>query len=208
MNVQSKWKIGVLLLACAGAGAADAQVYKWKDAKGVTHFSDTPPPAATAKVELKSFGGGGGSALPFELAEAARNHPVTLYTTDQCEACDQGRAMLRARGIPYAEKTVGTAADQAALKQAGGASQLPLLLVGRQKYTGFEQGAWDGALTAAAYPAQRALPADYRQPPATPAAPRPQPVDAQAKAAAATAAAEQARREQLQEVKPAGDFQF
>lgn len=34
------------LLACA-ALAAQAQsngVYKWKDAKGVTHYSDTPPP--------------------------------------------------------------------------------------------------------------------------------------------------------------------
>ncbi|MEC5162742.1 MULTISPECIES: glutaredoxin family protein [unclassified Janthinobacterium] len=204
MNLRTRWTIGALLLACAGA--ADAQVYKWKDAKGVTHFSDTPPPAATAKVELKSFGGGAAAAaLPFELAEAAKNHPVTLYTTEQCEACDQGRAMLRARGIPFAEKTVGSAADQAALKQAGGASQLPLLLVGRKKYTGFEQGAWDGALSAAAYPAQRMLPAGYRQAPATPAAPRPQPVDTEATAAAA---AEQGRRDQAQEAKPAGDFQF
>ena len=35
------------LLACL-AFAAQAQsngVYKWKDAKGVTHYSDTPPPA-------------------------------------------------------------------------------------------------------------------------------------------------------------------
>ncbi len=31
-------------LACAGAAAQSGGVYKWKDAKGVTHYSDSPPP--------------------------------------------------------------------------------------------------------------------------------------------------------------------
>ena len=34
----------VLLGACSTAFAA-GKVYQWKDAKGVTHFSDSPPPA-------------------------------------------------------------------------------------------------------------------------------------------------------------------
>ena len=34
----------VLAGACASAFAA-GKVYQWKDAKGVTHFSDSPPPA-------------------------------------------------------------------------------------------------------------------------------------------------------------------
>jgi len=35
------------LLACAAmtAHAQSTGVYKWKDARGVTHYSDTPPPA-------------------------------------------------------------------------------------------------------------------------------------------------------------------
>ena len=32
----------VALLACGAAAAGD--VYQWKDAKGVTHYSDAPPP--------------------------------------------------------------------------------------------------------------------------------------------------------------------
>jgi len=32
---------GLLLLASASAGATD--MYKWKDANGVTHYSETPP---------------------------------------------------------------------------------------------------------------------------------------------------------------------
>jgi len=34
--------LGVALLACGIASAGD--VYQWKDAKGVTHYSDAPPP--------------------------------------------------------------------------------------------------------------------------------------------------------------------
>ncbi|MGA0586870.1 DUF4124 domain-containing protein [Dyella sp. KRB-257] len=34
----------LLLLA---AGAADAQAYKWTDARGTVHYSESPPPAGT-----------------------------------------------------------------------------------------------------------------------------------------------------------------
>jgi Domain of unknown function (DUF4124) len=47
----------ILLLAlaffCLGA-AADTFIYKWKDDKGVTHFSESPPPNVNAeKVGIK-----------------------------------------------------------------------------------------------------------------------------------------------------------
>jgi len=40
------------------AFAASAQVYKWVDEKGVSHYSETPPPDGNAaKIELKSSTG-------------------------------------------------------------------------------------------------------------------------------------------------------
>ena len=164
------------LLLCAGT--AGAQVYKWKDDKGVTHYSDQPPPPsapARTKVEVKSFGGGGTVDLPPLLADAARNNPVTLYTTGQCQGCDSGRAMLIARGIPFQEKTVNTPDDQAAFKKAGGANQLPLLKVGRNKMAGYEQAGWQNLLDAAGYPQDKILPQNYQYAAAVPAAPPPPP---------------------------------
>jgi glutaredoxin len=162
--------LGLALLLCAaGAGA---QMYKWTDAKGVVHFSDQPPPGNVRKVEQKSFDGGGAKVeLPYALAEAARNSPVVLYTTTACDACDQGRALLLQRGIPFAEKTVQSNEDQQRLKDAGSDGQLPLLLVGGSKRIGFEAGAWNAVLTDAAYPLQRMLPATYQNPAAVSAAP-------------------------------------
>lgn len=161
--------LGLALLLCA-AGAS-AQMYKWTDAKGVVHFSDQPP-GNDVKVETKSFAGGaGGVALPYELAEAVRNHPVTLYTGADCNACDQGRALLKQRGIPFTEKTVSTTDDQKKLNDAGGGGQLPLLLVGGARRVGFEAGAWNDTLNNASYPAQRMLPSNYQYPAAVSAAP-------------------------------------
>jgi glutaredoxin len=162
--------LGLALLLCAaGAGA---QMFKWTDAKGVVHYSDQPPAGEDIKVETKSFSSGVSDvALPYELARAARNHPVTLFTTTDCNACDLGRAMLKQRGIPFLEKTVTTSADQQKLKDAGGAGQLPLLVVGGVRRIGFEAEAWNDTLSNASYPAQRMLPSNYQYPAAAPAAP-------------------------------------
>jgi len=144
-----------------GMSSASAQIYKWVDKKGVTHYSDTPvssraapvgpPPAVPASV-----------AMPYELALAARNHPVTLYTATACPACDQGRDFLKRRGIAFVEKTVGSDADEARLKEAGSDGRVPLLLVGRTKLLGFQGEDWSAALNAAAYPKRTMLPKAYR----------------------------------------------
>jgi glutaredoxin len=204
MRLLSKFAASVLLLAGAAAGAAAADTYKWKDAKGVLHFSDQPPPPSVAKVEVKSYAGGPQtSGLPFELAEAVRNAPVTLYAATPCVPCDQGRALLQSRGIPYAEKTVGkTQADQAALQQAANTDQVPVLLVGRSRHVGFEAGTWNNALNAAAYPEKSLLPANYVPSSASPAA-APQP-----SAPATPAQAEPVHPEKLPTLKSPSDFQF
>lgn len=199
-------KLKLVLLLLWAAGAAQAQMYKWKDAKGVTHYTDTPPPSGATAAAMKSHGAPSPS-LPYELAEPAKARPVTLYTTAACMACDEARNMLRARGIPFVEKTVNSNDDHAALKRAGSNGQLPLLLVGRSKTVGFEQVAWDTMLTDAGYPLTRVLPAGYQWPAPTPAAPPLKPaVDEQAVARAA--AEEAARSQRKPPVNAPPDFQF
>jgi glutaredoxin len=175
-------------LACTAS--ATAQMYKWKDDKGVVHFSDAPPATARGKAEVRTYAGAdAGPALPYALAQAARANPVVLYTASACAPCDQARSFLQHRGIPYSEKSIKTADDQQKLKEAGSDGQLPLLLVGRSKLVGFAAGAWNEALDAAQYPSQPMLPRGYQFAAATPAAaPGPSP-QAQAQAAAAERAA-------------------
>lgn len=164
--------LGLCLLAFAGL--ASAQVYKWKDAQGTVHYSDTPPPRGQAQVlktDAQPSPASGQAALPYELARAVRAAPVVLYTTARCDGCDQGRALLRARGIPFSERTVNSGEDQQQLERAnGGKSELPLLLVGSRRIAGFQAAAWQEALSSAAYPSRKMLPPGYQFAPPAPAA--------------------------------------
>ncbi|WP_051971792.1 glutaredoxin family protein [Massilia sp. 9096] len=212
--------IGLALLVAAGAAAAQAQVYKWKDAKGQLHYGDTPPPqgAQTLQVAGKPAPAPAGSAMPYELTRAVLQHPVTLYTTAGCGACDQGRSLLRARGVPFTEKTVSTQDDQQAQRRQTGKDELPLLLVGTRQVVGFQAAGWQEALDSASYPRQSMLPSGYRFDPPEPAAPPAAagtpggPVRARIKAPPDAAQAQAAQPRTQGRAKPAGnappDFQF
>jgi hypothetical protein len=57
---------GIALLVGAALSTASAQtVYKWKDAKGVTHYTDTPPPTSEPRGEVRK------SAIPDSPAPQA-----------------------------------------------------------------------------------------------------------------------------------------
>jgi hypothetical protein len=67
----------VAALALVLAAPAFAQVYKWKDAKGVTHYSDAPPAkGATAKGEVKQV-----EVPPAPPVPAAIVKPASAATT-------------------------------------------------------------------------------------------------------------------------------
>jgi len=161
------WRLTAAMLGLALvmiAGAAAAQMYKWKDEHGTTHYGDAPPPRVKSDI-LKTDKPAPTRApvLPYELARAVQAAPVVLYTTARCDGCDQGRALLRTRGIPFSERTVNTDADQQQLQQiSGGNSDLPLLLVGNRKIVGFRAATWQEALSMATYPEQKMLPPSYQ----------------------------------------------
>ena len=154
------------------ATAQAQQVYRIVGADGKVTFSDKPPLAAS-EAKVTSAGGASGrgtamSALPYELRQVASKYPVTLYTGDNCGPCASARAMLTARGIPFAEKAVITVEDAQALQRISGDSALPFATVGGQQLKGYADSEWTQFLNAAGYPATSVLPANYRQPPATP----------------------------------------
>lgn len=164
-----------LMIAASGlACQAQAELYKWTGPDGKIVYSDQPPPASVAAEKKPVAAAATSVALPYELAQAAGNHPVVLYTTSACAPCDAARKLLNERGVPFAEKTVTTADDATRLNKAVGASdQLPVMTVGRATQLGFEPSAWSTALTAAGYPQTSRLPRSYRNPAPEPAAPLP-----------------------------------
>jgi glutaredoxin len=154
------------------AGQAQAQtVYRVVGPDGKVTFSDKPPAASDQATATGAGGkplGGVTAVLPFELRQVASKYPVTLYTSSNCAPCGSGRTLLSSRGIPFAEKTINTAEDAAALQRISGESSLPFLTIGGQQIKGYSDAEWTQFLNAAGYPKSSVLPASYRSPAATP----------------------------------------
>ena len=131
----------VFLLAVASANAA--QLYRWVDGKGNVEWRDTPPPASVPakNVEQRAINPGAATtaAQPYSVQLAAKNFPVTLWTTDCGDVCNKAREHLARRGVPHTIKN--PQADMDAYKAAIGSTEVPVLEVGRNRVKGYPKTA-------------------------------------------------------------------
>lgn len=135
----------------------------------VTYTDRVPGPSDGRITPLGASGNAVGESvdLPFELRQVATRYPVTLYSFADCTPCDSARALLRQRGIPYAEKLVLTEQDATALQRLTGTREGPTLMIGQQPLPGFSAETWNAYLDSAGYPRESRLPAGYQHPAAT-----------------------------------------
>lgn len=154
-----------LMLAAAPA----ATQYKWIAPNGAVTYSDQPPPTGMNGHALSGMPVAPGSeaGVPGALREATTKYPVVLYSTSDCAPCQQARAHLSKRGIPFVERTVTTTSDAESFKKAGFVdNNFPSVSVGRERAVGFEAGEWNRLLDAAGYPKSSVLPPSFKQAPA------------------------------------------
>lgn len=79
------------LLAIATGSLVAGEVYSWKDANGVTHYSQTPPPAGT-RFEVRGIRDSGATQAP----EAAQAAAVAAPEPGQSSHCDVARGNITA----------------------------------------------------------------------------------------------------------------
>ena len=107
-----------LPLLCIMTAAGAGEVYKWKDAKGVTHYGDVPPARANAKLSSVR------ASTPKPVVTA-----VTVTEDPQCVTARSNLALLRGKapvgidtnkdGKPDSAMDATERAKQANLAQAG-----------------------------------------------------------------------------------------
>lgn len=165
---------GLAVLVWLLASPAAFAQYKVVGPDGKITYTDRPP--VGTKAQPVSGGAAHASMpstnVPYELRPVVSRFPVTLYTSANCAPCDSGRALLKQRGIPFAERTVSSPDDQAMLKRNEGIESVPLLRIGGQQIKGFSADEWNSYLSTAGYPEQSKLPSSYTHPAPTPLAPR------------------------------------
>jgi glutaredoxin len=161
------WLTVALLLSTPPAFAQ----YKVVQPDGSITYTDRPQVTTSARISPISKGGKVASTeneLPLDLRQAAQKYPVTLYTSKDCEPCDDGRRMGETRGVPFAEKRVSTEEDAAALERVVGTKSVPALTIGAQPLRGLSETVWGAYLDAAGYPRDNKLPRNWPKTAATP----------------------------------------
>ena len=141
-----------LWIACSDAAG---QAYRWVDDQGRVHYTQNPPPPQAKGVQRKDFRAGppGTAELPYATQVAAKNYPVTLYTQPDCgSVCDQTRAVLVKRSVPFREVSVATQKDLDEVKKVSGEANLPLVVVGSLFQSGYSEGGINNLLDTAGYP--------------------------------------------------------
>ena len=164
--------LAALLSAAAALASAPSQaqnLYRSVGPDGRVTYSDRAiNPGAKSSAEISSSANAGASSgnlqLPYELRQIANRYPVTIYTGKDCAPCDEARTHLQNRGIPFSERTIDSNSDVSALRKLSGQDSLPFVTIGNQHLKGFSADSWDQDLTAAGYPKQPQLPANYRAP--------------------------------------------
>lgn len=159
------WFISAALLAAMSAQAGE--LYRWVDAQGKVHYGDRPALDATQVEEKKLHTNASSDEnLPYAARRARERFPVTLYVGEGCgSACDEARAYLNKRGIPFDEQKLVTKEEIDAFKAKSGSDQIPSLSVGKNFLIGYSSASWASELDVAGYPAT----APYRAPKPTPA---------------------------------------
>jgi len=150
------------------ASAAWAQQYRWVDENGRVHYTDTPPPPSAKSAQKKNLKGSElGQQESYEMMQATRKAPVTLYTFTECQApCQMARDVLNKRGVPFREKQVSSQQMLDELQKVSGGTNVPVLVVGTQVEKNASPDAFNQALDVAGYPrAGVAKPRNQQAPP-------------------------------------------
>jgi glutaredoxin len=154
----------VLAFIVIGLSVAHAErLYKWTDSQGHVSYHDQPPPDGSYRVEEKDLGE---SRKPVDdtLAKITEKYPVVLYSVPKCSSCDQARAYLQKRKVPFTEQNLeGNAELQQKAKKKIGSLSVPTITVGDKVMKGYLESVLEGELDDAGYPKIEASPKGENQ---------------------------------------------
>jgi glutaredoxin len=135
---------------------ASAEIYKWKDSQGTTHFSSSPPAQRQAEkvhVQVNSFSSDSKNtndaqskfkfnpSLITQRKSSSKN--VVMYSAAWCGYCKQARKYFKRNKIAFNEYDVEkTQKGKTDYRKLGG-NGVPIILVGRQRMNGFSPAGFE-----------------------------------------------------------------
>lgn len=175
MNTMNKSKLFImsvlmisLLFTLCLSDTATAEIYKWIDEHGKTHYTDSPPHHIKSAKKLEKIptynirpqssvqygdntrdagGTSSGEAINREESKHRRTHEVELYVTSWCTYCKKARKFFQSRGIPVTEYDIEKD-DKAALrkKRLDSKRGVPFAVINGHRIHGYVPSAYKKAL--------------------------------------------------------------
>jgi glutaredoxin len=127
--------------------AVEAEIYRWTDADGNSHFSDQAP--ARADVEtlrlppMNTYSVPEILAAPGDLPEAGNRPRVVMYSASWCGLCKRARRYFRENGIRFTEYDVEKSPKGGRDFASLGGRGVPVILVGKHRMNGFSEAAFE-----------------------------------------------------------------
>ncbi len=148
--------VGLAVLAVATGVLAQAQVYRYTEPDGRIVYTDRPPPSNARNVQTKRLSANFVETSEPSLAaqQASDRFPVTLFTFECGEVCQNAEALLNRRGVPYSTVNVQTDEQgRARMQSMTGDDRAPVLAVGDKIIVkGYNESRWQASLDEAGYP--------------------------------------------------------
>lgn len=132
----------LLLMLIALPMPGQAELYRWVDDQGQTHFSDQPQDdrAERFEVQVQTIEFVTTGEIDFaDIPSRSRGGGLVMYSTQRCGYCKRARDYFQRENIAYTEKDIDM--SQVARKefeQLGGTG-VPLFINGKQKMSGFSE---------------------------------------------------------------------
>ncbi len=146
----------LLPLTCLMSFSSLAEVHKWVDEHGNTHYSDTKPEhIKTTEFKVKphinsnptSYQKRAASITPEAKTSKAnpykKKHKVVMYAASWCGYCKKARAFFRKHKIRYTEFDIEKNAAAKSRYEKFGGTGVPLIVSGSKKMQGFSEARFE-----------------------------------------------------------------
>jgi glutaredoxin len=124
------------MLLCM-TGMVHAEIYKWTDEQGRTHFGDVENERYNAEavtVEVNSY-----ESVTYSFLGKAipGSEKVQMFSTETCVYCKKAKNYFKSKGIAFVEYDIEKDAAAKRRYDALGGKGVPVILVGTKRMNGF-----------------------------------------------------------------------
>lgn len=139
-----------LLILLLFSFPASAEIYRWVDENGQTHFStELPVQQKGEEVDVKVYSYTSVSTEPAKpstslpVKKAVANKEVVMFATSWCGYCRKARNYFAKKNIDYTEYDIEKSRAARKAYDSMGARGVPVILVGKNRMNGFSEASFD-----------------------------------------------------------------